>query len=467
MLISTSKANDPLSMYASKDANSLAVWLLFGLYIVSLILLPAGSIVGINVRMLFFLPLILVAANRMAHEKTALMQFAFAAAVACLVSVSIMRSLLNPFYAELAFSQAKDLLVTLIGCLFVRLLTQTSFDREKFVRLCIYTAAFGGLLKLLLLAYSIVTGASISNIVDAISAVFGITLMSMDIDGAGGRLQLPSDMLLPIALFAAICLRRRLHLKAPVAALVVMLLVFSSVYTFSRFIWANTVIAVLLGLILAGGDKIILVYFMLTAGATAYLFPLLSALVTLRFSTEVAGSSDGTRVEQIAALKQFFWDAPFFGHGIGSYVLTLVRSSESPYVYEVQAGALLCQFGVIGMGVLCYLLGNYYWKAFDFQSGRRAYQAAVLLLLIIFLGAGLSNPNLMNSVASVSYGLIFVLALIHPGQQGSAQAADRTLSQQRVPQMAQVRPPVSSVFSVTHLGNAANPAITPGRPGAD
>ncbi len=395
------------------------IWNLFSLFIVLLALLPAGSIYGVNVKILIFVPLAVIAAHRLASEERALAQYAFAAACGCLVIAATLRSFLDSFYSELALSQAKDVLTTLAGCLFIRLFTPTLLDREKFIRLCIYTVAFGSFLKVLLLTYSLITGASVVDLVDVISKIFGVKLMALDLEGAGGRLQFPSDNLLPITLFAIIGLRKRLHLRGGVAVLCVALLCFSSLYTFSRFIWISTVLAALLGSFIARRDKIVLLYLSISAAATAYFFPVLSALVTLRFSTALAGSSDIERTWQIVGLKQFFWDAPLFGHGMGSYILNLKRSVDTPYVYEVQIGALLVQFGIVGMCLLAGLLINFYRKAFDLRRGKRAYQAAVLLLLLDFIAAAFFNPDLLASLSAVSYGLIFVLGLIDPREDGS------------------------------------------------
>ena len=407
--------------YADRDVPiSPTIWNLFSLFIVLLALLPAGSIYGVNVKILVFVPLAVIAAHRLASEERAFAQFAFAAACCCLVLAATLRSFLDSFYSELALSQAKDVLTTLSGCLFVRLFTPTFIDREKFIRLCIYTVGLGSFLKVLLLLYSLVTGSSVADMVDLISAIFGVKLMALDLDGAGGRLQLPSDNLLPIVLFAIVGLRKRLQIRGGIACLVVALLLFSSLYTFSRFIWASTALAAALGMFVARRDKIVLLYLALSAAATAYFFPLLSGLVTLRFSTALAGSSDLERIQQIVALKQFFWDQPLFGHGIGSYVLNHKRSVDVPYAYEVQIGALLGQFGVVGVGLLAGLLVNYYRKAFDLRAGKRVYQAAVLVLLLDFIAAAFFNPDLLVSMSAVSYGLVFVLAMTDPEEIGAS-----------------------------------------------
>jgi O-antigen ligase len=145
-------------------------------------------------------------------------------------------------------------------------------------------------------------------------------------------------------------------------------------------------------------------------------------LIDLRFSNALAGASDKVRVWQIDALREFFWDAPIFGHGMGSYVLQHVRSAELPYAYEVQLLALAAEFGVVGMAIFAFLLLNYYRKAFSFKKGSLSYQFSICLMLVCFLGAGLFNPCLLVSMSAVSYGLLFVLASLgSPGKRSSLQ----------------------------------------------
>ena len=157
-------------------------------------------------------------------------------------------------------------------------------------------------------------------------------------------------------------------------------------------------------------DKMVLLYLAIIGAVTAFFFPMLSTLITLRFSSSLADTSDMYRVWQIVALKRFFWNAPLFGNGLGSYALDHKRSVEVPYAYEVQILALLGQMGLVGTAFLIALLINYYRKAFNFRPGTRLYHAVLLVLLIDFIGAGFFNPDLLVSMSAVSYGLIFVMA---------------------------------------------------------
>jgi hypothetical protein len=384
--------------------------IVFSLYILFLILLPTGSLAGVNLKIVVFVPLFIISLQLLAKEEGCFSQFAFLSAVAGIFMMWGIQSLMNPVYAEWAMSQYKDVITTFLGCLFIRLFTKEEADRRAFVRLCIYTVAFGCLLKVLVLLYAARTGASVSDIVDRVSGVFRVKLMTMSLEDLGGRLQFPSDNILPIVLFAILCLRRKLDIGGLKAFLIVALFLISSVFTFSRYIWASTAFALCLGMIVSRKDKLHLVYLAGITAVSAYFYGPISVLMDLRFSSALAAASDKPRVWQIVALKKFFWDAPIFGHGMGSYVVDHIRSVELPYAYEVQLLSLSAEFGIIGMGIFTVMLLNYYRKAFSFRKGTYSYQASVGLMLICFLGAGFFNPSLLVSMSAASYGMIFVLA---------------------------------------------------------
>ncbi len=384
--------------------------ILFRLYIICLILLPSGSIAGINLKVIIFLPLSIIGLYLLANEERYLRQFAFLSVIAAIFMIWTIRSFVNPFYAPWAVSQYKDIITTLLGCLFVRMLVKDEADRRGFVRLCIYGVAGGAVLKVLALLYSAKTGVPVSSIVERISTLFGVPIMTVDLGDIGGRLQFPSDNLLPIVLFAILSLRKRLHIGGLQASVITALFIISSLYTFSRYLWGSTAVAFCLGILISKKEKLHWIYLGGAATLLAVFYEQISFLFELRFSDALAGASDRTRVWQMDALNKFFWDAPFFGNGMGSYALQHVRAPDLPYAYEVQILSMAGEFGIVGMGLFIFLLINYYRKAFSFQRKMWGYQISVGMMLVCFLAAGFFNPCLLVSMSSVSYGLIFVMA---------------------------------------------------------
>ena len=388
-------------------------WLLFASYIFLLVLLPSGTVFGVNFKALAFLPLLVVVFVRSSRSYRFKWQLGgMLVTFAAFVCWAILPSFYPVFTSDMAVSQLKDVITTLVGCWFIRELTQNEEDRRSFLRLVLYSVAFGCFLKGLIFLYSLRSGVSVSDIVDRISALFGVKLMSADMGEMSVRLQFVSDNLLPMCVFAILCLRRKLRIGAVQSLVLMALFIFSSAYTFSRYSWASTGLAIILGIAVSRRDKMHWLYIAAGAGIAALSYNLLATLIAFRFSGELVDSSDNVRVEQIRALKAFFWDAPLFGHGLGTYTTDVVRSLELPYNYEVQLLALPGQVGLVGMLLFAVLLANYYRKAFTFRSGTVAYQLCVLAMLVNFLGAALFNPCLLTSAAAVSFGFLFALAAL-------------------------------------------------------
>ena len=257
------------------------------------------------------------------------------------------------------------------------------------------------------------TGGSVQSYVDQISAVFGVKLMSIDLEDAGGRLLFPSDNLVPIALFSLLTLRSRFHIGWLLALCLFLVLLASSLYTFSRFIWISTLFCCLVGLLLGRKDQLNLVYLSAAGVVTVIFLPLVVTIVSLRFSSPLSAASDAARVWQMSALKELFTSAPLLGHGLGSYSLMLKRSEDLPYAYELQVLAMFGQFGLIGVGLLVAALVNFYRKAFVFHKQTAVAHIVVLLLICNLLASGLFNPSLLVSMSSVAYCMLFFLARLN------------------------------------------------------
>jgi O-antigen ligase len=292
----------------------------------------------------------------------------------------------------------------------VRVLTRAEADKRAFVRLVLCVTAIGCLLKGVIFVYSLKSGVSVSDIMDRVSLLFGVKLMTADLGDTSVRLQFTSDNLLPACLFALLCLRKKLRIGAVAGVVMMVLLLMSALYTFSRYLWATAAVAVVLGIVVAKRDRLHWLYLGVSGAATAIFFPVISTLVAFRFSNELVESSDVVRVDQVRALQAFFWDAPWFGHGLGSYTTDVIRSVDVPYNYEVQLLALAGQVGLVGMAVFLVLLVNYYRKAFSFGPGGWGYQFSVLTLLGCFIVAALFNPTLLSSMSAAIFGFLYVLA---------------------------------------------------------
>ena len=104
----------------------------------------------------------------------------------------------------------------------------------------------------------------------------------------------------------------RLELGGLASVVIMILLVISVLFSFSRYFWGFTCIATLLGIAFGKKDKIFVLFIITVGIAAAANFPLLSDLVNARFSQDLVSYSDEFRVAQVAALDDFFFDAPLF-----------------------------------------------------------------------------------------------------------------------------------------------------------
>ena len=386
-------------------------YVLFCLYIAILILLPGGTIFGLNFKMLVFAPLVVFAVLDVLTRNEGLRHIAISTAIIATTALWILIAQVYSFYdIGLSCSQYKDIVSTFIGCWLVRLFTRSQKDRDQFIRLCLYGTTFLGFAKVALFLYCMLTGTPISLVLDSLSAMFSVKLMTFDLAEALGRIQFPSDTLVPVCLFTILCLRKRLNIHPVTSLLMVFFLIASAMFSFSRFLYGFTALAALLGILVSQRDKLHWLYLSISTAIAGYYFTTIALLFRIRFSQQVVDASDGERILQSSALQRSFFDAPFFGHGLGTFTNVVIRQPDLPYNYEMQLLALSTQVGIVGMVLLVSLLFNYYRKAFTFTRGHRAYQSAVLLLLIAFLAGALFNPSVLSSIAAATYGLIFALA---------------------------------------------------------
>ena len=385
----------------------------FLLYVACLILLPSGTLLGVPVKILVVLPGTFYALRIVGRQPNGFHEIALCIAMLGVFMAWVLLAQMYAFYnMGLSLSQYRDVVTTLAGCWFIRVFTPTEERRTAFIRFCVMTVAFGALIKVFIFAYSLARGISIASIMDAISHVFGVQLMTFELGDAGYRIQYPSDTLVPVCLFAVLCLRRRLRLAGLLSFPIVLLLTLSSIATFSRFLWGYALLAAVLGVLLAKRDRTHFAYFAASLAIVAVYAKLLLTIVALRFSADTLTASDGERIAQKNALEHFFLDAPLLGHGLGSYTNAVIRAPELRYNYEMQVYALAGQIGSIGILILLVLLGNYFRKAIRPQAQSRPYQVAVLGLLAGFLSAGFVNPSLISSIAAATFGLLYVLASI-------------------------------------------------------
>ena len=381
-------------------------------YILMLVLLPSGSIFGVNVKLIWFFLLLPVTVRFFFVQRQATrFRLALLFGVPGMLFCWLLLSQVYGFQPIYAFYQYKDLITTILSCWFAALFcAEGQAETIYFIRVVVFSETAASLLKVFLLVYAFVRGIPVTEVVELIKHVFGVSLMTMDFESMLGRVQFMSDGVIPICIFALLRYRKELRLHAAGTIVMLLLLLTSDFFSFSRYFWGYTVLAVVLGLLFGRKDFFQLSLITILSVVTLISLPVLTTVIELRFSTTLAGGSDDARVVQVAALKDFFSTSPVFGHGLGSYTTRVIRNEDAPYTYEDQLLALAGQVGIVGLAFLSSLT-LYYFRDLWPHHGRGWMQSFALgMLLLGWICAGFFNPELISSAASVSYAAIAAMA---------------------------------------------------------
>jgi hypothetical protein len=323
--------------------------------------------------------------------------------------------LLSQFYSvgiAGALRQYTDILLTMLTAWLMAIYARQSISAVRILlRVVVFAACVASSIKVGLLLFGIARGIPVTVTVAMLDRLFNVDLMTTDLGALFGRIQFVSDGLIPLCVFAICRYRNWLNFNAIVSVLMITLLLLSVAVGFSRYFWAFTILGLAMGLILGKKDKFLLLILSCLGVLVVLSLPLLTNLYQARFIGAAVSESDQIRVEQIVALKQFFLDAPVLGHGLGSYTPTLLRSESSKYGYEVQLLALSGQVGIVGMLVFAGLGACYFRSLWPTRSAQAPDRLAALILLVVWIMAGLFNPLLLNPVGAISFATIMCFTL--------------------------------------------------------
>ena len=108
-----------------------------------------------------------------------------------------------------------------------------------------------------------------------------------------------------------------------------------------------------------------------------------------------AGSGE-IRSNQTSMLINGWSNSPLIGNGLNSYLKNLIRSSKTPWSYEMVYFALLYQTGIIGItiffGTVYFIIKKLYKRISTYESVTSNYFFAIMIGFISFIIAGASNP---------------------------------------------------------------------------
>lgn len=382
-----------------------------------IIVLPTGTVFHVNVKLLAFALIFLPALSRMVkRRRLTLLHIGLLLLTPTIFLFWVVLGQIYDFPMSLSLAEYKDLLIMLVSTWLIGVaIGGDQAEREGFLKVVLKAEMVACVLKLCLLGFAVLRGIPISTLVDTINLITGADLMGADFGDSSslGRIQFTADGLIPLCIYLLLKYRQRLGISTMAAFCMFVLLTASLVLTFSRYFWAFAGVALVLGLLFGKRDRFYAV--LLTGFSLLFVasLPVIIPIAMLRFSADVAGGSDDVRVLQIAAMKRYFWDAPLFGHGLGSHTNEIIRSDTLPYLYEVQLLALAGQIGIVGLCLVAAILLYYVHALFPWNRPWRgallSVQLSASVLFCCWIAAGLFNPMLLTSSAAVSYGVLKAL----------------------------------------------------------
>jgi len=246
----------------------------------------------------------------------------------------------------------------------------------------------------------------------------GFSIHKMTIFGELSRLQTSVDITAPFLVFFALQSEALgLDLSRRVRSLYLAASFFSTIFAFSRFLFAVYFLSVALHVFTLKPLKIAKAAVSLILLAMLFTFSIgmknTATAINARFFSRENTISDEIRVQQVQALMRQFYESPYLGQGMGGYAKDVIRDRNNLHSYEVQWVAFLMQFGIIGMSILLIPIFWIYFKLLTLPLNRNT--LALTALFSAWLLSGFTNPFLI----SLQSGILYTLFLL------GAEAVDR------------------------------------------
>lgn len=373
------------------------------------IILPAGSISGVPVKIISLLALLIV--MFFYRRGVFFANFVvFNVGIIIFLLLEILLSLyLSSLSSSLIISQAKDIYV-----FFLMFTICLSFENGKdifvfILETVVISLSLVGVIKFLIIVYSFVKGVPVSVIVDMLSDVFNVTLMNFDIENSFiARINLPSDSIILISVYYLVSKfiknnYRKIHI------FYFSLILFSALITMSRYQWATIAITIILTLVChLNSRKVVFVAVIIAIVCVAALSSeSVQNMISARFDANTISASDSIRYVQQHKILNAIEERPLLGHGLGYYLPDYVRNNITLYAYELQIPALIMQIGLIG--TLIVLSISLYPILLSSFKMKRIEMISLWSITAMFIAAAFFNPSLFSS--SGGAGLVSLYAL--------------------------------------------------------
>ena len=238
--------------------------------------------------------------------------------------------------------------------------------------------------------------------------VFSYEFITLETD-MGSRFHFPIDYLLPIGLklyFMQVNYDK--NINKIVSIILTVFVVLAIAISYSRLLYVYTLLTTLmLYRISIWKIATILIPSVLILYIWIDVFKYVQLVVEFlyeRFFGIHASDSDSIRVEIFTALYHLFSESPIIGSGLGSHP-SYIRFEDSPWNYELQTMSMVAQFGVIGFSLIMIYL-SFYFEVFK----QLKLHSPVLLMFILWMGV-----NSINCFFLISQGGCVLVAMRYVG----------------------------------------------------
>lgn len=382
---------------------------LLAFFLYSSIVLPTGSLFGINVKILslfIFLAGLLLKRkdNVITLTIVKLSPLIFFLLIWIALSITVMN-----YDIEYLPSQSKDIIVFFLMFYICSIYAGKYCGYEHLIKKITTAIFIVGIMKVMILAFSFATGTPVSVIIRQMGALFGTAIMTFDVESSSiSRINFTSDSIIFICLFYLFMkLFREGFTKKDYVVLAVICL--SALVSMSRFQWATCALSVMVALFLNLRKKkaFIVVCMMVVFSVSALSLPSVQEMIKTRFDQRVVAASDIERNLQKRAIYAKIDESPILGNGVGYYIPTMIRSYIAKYSYELQIQALVMQFGIIGSLVIMLMI--LLPLAF---TGRGMGVTTFLMymgLCVVWISGALFNPVLFSSSAGAGMAALHAI----------------------------------------------------------
>ena len=378
----------------SKSYLTEKIWLITGCLLAFVLgLLPSGGVYNLNIKILFFLLLLVLSITVYLQNKSIKIISSLIVGT-CLVSFFgvwwIYGILRDNIWANEQFQGFFSTIFTIV------VLYSSKYINQEFPKNIVKYIIIGNIVYcavkiflIFLIYFNYLSFESLLNIFSVIET----TPITLEIIPRLIRIQTITDSITPFAIAYIIFNKKsRYYIILP-------LMYISLFLSYSRFLWIIAILVFILWFF-RNASRIKKLTFVILSIIFFVFTPLNSkiGIIVDRFGGDETYQSDSTRRDQIQGLFSSVEINPLMGLGMGGYIREIIRDKNAPYSYEVQWLAFLMQFGVLGIILLISLV--IVLLTLIYKNNGEVIWVVMYFLWIL---SGFTNPYLVSSTSAAVF----------------------------------------------------------------